>query len=899
MKKVFSKIMAIMCIVAMTLTCLSGVVFADSNDIMFDLKSLGIVNGIDIENRLDSNITRGEFAQLVVNMMGQQEVAVSLSMDAYFTDTNNSPYAGAINLLHKQGIVSGVGDGTFQPERNVRYTEACKMLVTALGYNVIVSDNSLDAYTYTAGSIGVTDGVNSGNEYITIRDMLVMVDNCLDIGKMVPMYYNNNIAPSYEIDNDNTFRIDLTKANPEGYVKMRGVVTADVSSYLYEFNQALRDTQLEIEGQVFDFNGVAPLGYVGVEVDFYVSTTSDGTYGKIISLKSTDKNVVTKIDGRDVASFDADGIKYYISNENSKTEIINTDMSTIWLYNNNVYDGFNLGLVNLSGNCDIRAVDNDDDEVAEVVFVFEYTDCVVDTFNAETKTVSLEQGYLYKNEKNLSFDVEETKAFVEYYDENGKNADFSAIKEGSVLSIAKSADGLNIRVIVSNSAGQGLLEEKDGDYIIIGENEFFAGNYDTKYMKIGRNYEYKVNYKGHIVFVDELIAESDYGYVYDVQSKGFGDMRVRLITPAKISTKTMQGDYDETNNSEVSMKNLYLKNENIMIYYVAPNFTYEYWETDSEGNKILKSERLKTNETNLNKILKQPVQYTLNADNKITKFSLAYPSNVGSNPYYNSAENVFAQTNVPFGITADTYALCVPTNADASDDDILNYIEELFNATKYFIDAYDVDEDTLVADLLVMKTQMISGTAGSVTSYRNYSGLVTKAVQVYNPETDATDIKISIIAKGNEKAVSEQTFIVSPLISKYDSFKTISKGDFISFSLDGFNRMNSFEMQQELDKWYERTDGSGGINHFVGTVDDIVFDRISNSKARWMDLLTVSNINGTKQYELMHNASLKPVIYIINSKGEAKMGTVSDIRFNDTIYVFAEADSVYAIILYR
>ena len=95
--------------------------------------------------------------------------AMSLSMDKYFTEVSNSPYAGAINLLYKQGIVSGTGDGTFAPDRNVRYTEACKMLVTALGYNVIVSDNSLDAYTYTAGDIGVTDNVNSGNEQDSLK----------------------------------------------------------------------------------------------------------------------------------------------------------------------------------------------------------------------------------------------------------------------------------------------------------------------------------------------------------------------------------------------------------------------------------------------------------------------------------------------------------------------------------------------------------------------------------------------------------------------------------------------------------------------------------------------------------------------------------------------------------
>lgn len=897
MKNVFTKMMAIICVVAIAFSCTAGAVMA--SDAMFDLKSLGILNGVDVENRLDSYITRGEFSQLVVNLMGSQEVAVSLSMEACFNDTADSNYAGPINLLYKNGIVSGVGNGSFQPDRNVRYTEACKMLVTALGYNVIVSDSSLSAYAFTAGTIGVTKGVNSASEFITIRDMLIMINNCLDIEKMVPMYYNTNLAPSYVVDEGNTFRRDLTKANPEGFVKMRGIVTADVSSYLDDFNAALRETQLEIEGKVFDYNGVAPLGYVGVEVDFYVSTTSDGTYGKITSMKATAKNTLTDIDGRDVASFNENEIKYYISNENTKTELIKTDIATVWIYNNNVYDGFSLGLVDLTGNCDVRAIDNDEDEVADVVFVYEYTDCVVDNFNAETYTVSLKQGYLYKNEKNLTLDVEETKAFVEYYDSEGKRTDFSAIKEGAVLSIAKSADGLNIRVIVSEAGGQGFLEAKDDEYLLFGQDEYFAGNYETKNLKIGRNYEYKLNFKGDIVYTDEIISKSDYGYVMNYQSKGFGDMKVRLIIPAKISTKTMQGDYNEETNAETSMKNLYLKNENIMIYYVAPNFTFEYWETDVEGNKTLKSERLKTNETNLKKVLQQPIQYTLNADNKITKFTLAYPSSVGSNPYYNSAENIFAQTSVPFGITSDTYALCIPTNEDASDDDILNYIEELFNATKYFIDAYDVDDDTLVADLLVMKTQMISGSAGAILSYRNYSGLVTKAVQVYNAETGTTDIEISIIAKGNEKTVSEQTFKVSPLIADYDSFKSISKGDFISFSLDGFNRLNSFEMQQELDKWYDRTDPAGGVNNFVGTVEDITFDQISNSKARWMDLLTVSNMNGTKQYELMHNSSLKPVVYIMDSKGNAKIGSVSDIRFGDTIHVFAEAVDVYSIILYR
>jgi len=896
------RILSMLLVFCMVITTLIGTVVVDVNaskasDMMFDLNSLGITSGIDVNSRLDSNITRGEFSQLVVNMMGQQEVAMSMSMASYFSDTSNCPYAGAINLLYEEGIVSGVGDGTFMPERNVRYTEASKMLVKALGYDVIVEGNSLDAFTYTAGVIGVTDNVNTANEYITVKDMLVMIVNCLDIDKMVPMYYNPDIAPSYEVDKGNTFRNDLSKTNPDGFVKMRGVVTADVSTYLYSFNDALRKTQLEIAGQVFDYNGVAPLGYVGVEVDFYVSTNADETYGKITSIKTRDKNVITKIDGSDVASYTSTEIKYFI--DEKRTEEVNVDMSTIWIYNNDVYDGFDLSMVDFNGNTDLRVIENDEDEIADVVFVFEYEDCVVNSFNAEFYTVTFENGYYYKNEKNINLNEKETKAFIEYYDENGATTDFSAIKEGSVLSIAKSSDGLNVRVVISNKNGQGLVEMKDGEYITIGQDEYYAGNFDIKDINIGYNYNFKLNFKGQLVYIDEILTESDYAYVYAIQSKILGDMKVKLIIPAVISNKTLQGEFDEITSTAASSKNLYVRNENILVYNVAPKFTYEYWTVNSEGEKVLHSERLNATTSNLNKVLEKPIKFAVDKNNRINKISMPEATTVGYRLYYNSSENIFAQSNgQPFGINDKTYALCIPSNANATTDDILNYISELLNATTYYVDAYDVDE-TLIAPLIVTEATMISGATGSILNYRTYSGIVTKASEVYDPEKDETGIQVTMITKGNEKTVCEQTFTVSPLIKNYDSFKQISKGDYIAYSLDGFDRLDNFEMQQPFSSWYERTVTGAELTHFIGTVKDIEFDRISNRAARWMDFLTVSNVNGLQTYEIMHNSSLKPVVYIMNKDAEVRVGSMSDVSFGDTVYIFGEGANVYAIVILR
>ena len=64
------------CVMLAVLSGLTGMVQASS--LAFDLNALGITSGFDVENRLDSYVTRGEMAQLLVNMMNQKAIAVSM-----------------------------------------------------------------------------------------------------------------------------------------------------------------------------------------------------------------------------------------------------------------------------------------------------------------------------------------------------------------------------------------------------------------------------------------------------------------------------------------------------------------------------------------------------------------------------------------------------------------------------------------------------------------------------------------------------------------------------------------------------------------------------------------------------------------------------------------------------
>lgn len=232
--------------------------------------------------------------------------------------------------------------------------------------------------------------------------------------------------------------------------------------------------------------------------------------------------------------------------------------------------------------------------------------------------------------------------------------------------------------------------------------------------------------------------------------------------------------------------------------------------------------------------MEQPVSFEVDADNNIIKLSQITPSSVGGRMTYNSSEKIFGKTSVvkPFGLDDNTYAVCVPTN-DASEDDILNYIQELLNNVVTPVDAYDVDEDTHIAKMLVIKTEMISGTAGSLESTRNFFGMVTKAQKVLN-EDGSESIKITMLTKGTEKAVSEQSFEVSPLIANYKDFEKISKGDLIKYALDGFDRMNAYDILQSFESYFDGSNGYVNEDFTVcGTVTDLDYDEISNAKLRW------------------------------------------------------------------
>ncbi len=132
----------------------------------------------------DKAITRAEMAAVVCRMIDKEADAKEAQGKTEFDDVVSNHWAsGYINIASKEGIINGDGNGKFRPEDNVKYEEAIKMVVCALGYSDEVKADAADwakGYLDTADDKGILDALKgTKGEAATRGDVAVMSYNGL------------------------------------------------------------------------------------------------------------------------------------------------------------------------------------------------------------------------------------------------------------------------------------------------------------------------------------------------------------------------------------------------------------------------------------------------------------------------------------------------------------------------------------------------------------------------------------------------------------------------------------------------------------------------------------------------------------------------------------------------
>lgn len=195
--------------------------------------ALKIIDGMDDGSfNPNGNVTRGQMAKMITRAMyGGEDPILGTKTTPTFTDIKGRWDESYIEYCASAGIVSGRGDGTFDPEGTVTGTEAAKMLLVALGYDSTVYEftgmdwaintnriaNSIDAKLY--------DGLKGldPNKAINRDGVAQMVYNTLNAKtkEMRPTTSTNGTVEYTYYNGDTLLYVKY------GAIRVEGVVTAN------------------------------------------------------------------------------------------------------------------------------------------------------------------------------------------------------------------------------------------------------------------------------------------------------------------------------------------------------------------------------------------------------------------------------------------------------------------------------------------------------------------------------------------------------------------------------------------------------------------------------------------------------------------------------------------------
>lgn len=144
MKRLLATCIAIALFLCLLPAAQANVVFGDDSDIINSdaaamLTSMGIIQGFpDGKFHPAEDVTRAQLAKMIYYILNgvkdKSEDRSRFYTGTEFSDVNGHWASGYVYYCYRKGIIAGYTDGTFRPDRSVSAYEACKMLLTAAGY---------------------------------------------------------------------------------------------------------------------------------------------------------------------------------------------------------------------------------------------------------------------------------------------------------------------------------------------------------------------------------------------------------------------------------------------------------------------------------------------------------------------------------------------------------------------------------------------------------------------------------------------------------------------------------------------------------------------------------------------------------------------------------------------
>ena len=561
-----------------------------------ELSALDVISGYDDGTfGPDKLVTRAEITKMIVDALAERSSAEASTESTKFADVSADHWAkGYINQGVANGFIAGMSDTEFDPDANVTYVQAQKMLVSAIGYETYAQAQGgwPTGYKKYAASLDITKGISgiTDSTELTRAQVAQMIDNAMDAPLCViaswKTEWNGSKTPNLEVRDGKEGRAyeTLFTEKHDAY-KVYGRVTetsktgsVDTDKVTFQVEKADNFDDEEVKAD----SPVSEDMYIGdSKADNYLRTYSQALIQKndddeftILSIAAAAANKSVTVASEDFdENKSTDEALYFFpagtTKGSTKYQLDTTNGVTIYI--NGVESSKSIAELRdyLDKNETASVTLQKETETGSTSTSAKYNTIMVSSY----VTAIVDEVIDKTNETSVNFDTYssgiQAKMTVNKDDDNytysfkldGKDIEAKDLQQNDVLNISYDTtgsfkDSSFYDVIVTRNVVDGVkctsINDSKGEYTIGGTKYKAAEGMDID-VETSTEYSLYLDHFGRIAKADENSVSKNYGVLKNIYKKAGGDYMAQIITK-KGTEEEYKVDSDKVNEYATYLK---------------------------------------------------------------------------------------------------------------------------------------------------------------------------------------------------------------------------------------------------------------------------------------------------------------------------------------------------------
>lgn len=538
-----------------------------------ELSALDVISGYDDGTfGPDKLVTRAEITKMIVDALAERSSAEASTESTKFADVSADHWAkGYINQGVADGFIAGMSDTEFDPDANVTYVQAQKMLVSAIGYETYAQAQGgwPTGYKTYAASLDITKGISgiTDSTELTRAQVAQMIDNAMDAPLCViaswKTEWNGSKTPNLEVRDGKEGRAyeTLFTEKHDAY-KVYGRVTetsktgsVDTDKVTFQVEKADNFDDEEVKAD----SPVSEDMYIGdSKADNYLRTYSQALIQKndddeftILSIAAAAANKSVTVASEDFdENKSTDEALYFFpagtTRGSTKYQLDTTNGVTIYI--NGVESSKSIAELRdyLDKNETASVTLQKETETGSTSTSAKYNTIMVSSY----VTAIVDEVIDKTNETSVNFDTYssgiQAKMTVNKDDDNytysfkldGKDIEAKDLQQNDVLNISYDTtgsfkDSSFYDVIVTRNVVDGVkctsINDSKGEYTI-GGTKYKAAEGMGIDVETSTEYSLYLDHFGRIAKADENSVSKNYGVLKNIYKKAAGDYMAQIIT---------------------------------------------------------------------------------------------------------------------------------------------------------------------------------------------------------------------------------------------------------------------------------------------------------------------------------------------------------------------------------